>query len=316
MFCGKFRYNMFMLKSSIKALPIINFITKNRQLKADLVNSIHQTQLAINRLSKHTMHSTELGLNKDSHIVTSSPDVTVSITSYAKRVKNVHHTIISLLSQSCRPDRLKLWLAEDEYSRATLPLHLLQLEQYGLEIGFCQDIGSYKKLLPTLECCPDDIVITFDDDVIYPPDQIEQLLKGYEQYPNSIICHRAHRIIKNNIGKPLPYAKWELDSTQPNLSDDLLPVGIGGVLYPPHSLHKEVFNQQAFMQLCPTADDLWFKAMSLKANVKVKLVDAPLPYIEYLQLPHAFQDSLWQRNMFNNDKQLKSLLNAYPELTF
>jgi hypothetical protein len=41
-----------------------------------------------------------------------------------------------------------------------------------------------------------------------------------------------------------------------------------------------------------------------------------LPYAHYLQLPHARQDSLWQHNKFTNDKQLKALLNAYPELTF
>jgi len=305
-----------MFKSWIKTLPLFNLLAENRQLKADLAISISQNLLAIDCLSKQILNSGRLNINKALTVANCSKPITVSLTSYAHRVANVHHTIISLLNQSRHPDRLVLWLAEDVYSRASLPPHLLELEQFGLEIGFCQDIKSYKKLLPTLERYPDDIVITFDDDVIYPADHIERLLNVYDQYPKSIICHRAHRILKSKNGKPLSYAEWELGATEPQQSYDLLPVGIGGVLYPPHCLDAEVFNQQAFMALCPTADDLWFKAMSLKAQTQIKLVDDPLPYKQYLQLPHAFYDSLWQQNKFNNDKQLKALLKAYPELTF
>jgi hypothetical protein len=305
-----------MFKSWIKTLPLINLWAENRQLKADLDISTSQNLLAIDCLSKQILNSGQLNLNKALTVDNCSKPITVSLTSYAQRVTNVHHTIISLLNQSRRPDRLVLWLAEDEYNRESLPTNLLQLEQYGVEIAYCQDIKSYKKLLPALEQYPDDILITFDDDVIYPLNQIARLVDAHVQHPTSIICHRAHRLVKNNKGKPLPYAEWELDATDPQQSYDLLPVGIGGVLYPPHCLHAEVFNQQAFMELCPTADDLWFKAMSLKAQTQIKLVDDPLPYEQYLQLPHAFYDSLWQQNKFNNDKQLKALLNAYPELTF
>lgn len=305
-----------MLKTWLKTLPLISLWAKNRRLQADLAISISQNLLAIESLSNQLLSSEKLTLSKPSNLACQTRPITVSLTSYSERVVNVHHTIISLLNQSVRSDRLILWLAEHEYSRESLPSALLQLEQYGLEIRFCADIKSYKKLLPALEQFPEDLLVTFDDDVIYPSNQIERLLEAHQQYPTSIICHRAHKILKNKQGNPLPYNQWQLDAEQTEPSDDLMAVGIGGILYPPHCLDSEVFNQQAFMTLCPTTDDLWFKAMSLKAGTQVKVVDNPLPYEQYLQLPHAFQNSLWQQNMLNNDKQLKALLNAYPELTF
>ena len=42
----------------------------------------------------------------------------------------------------------------------------------------------------------------------------------------------------------------------------------GFVLYPPNTLHKEVFNTKAIKDLCLTADDIWLAAMHLLKGTK------------------------------------------------
>ena len=48
--------------------------------------------------------------------------------------------------------------------------------------------------------------------------------------------------------------------------------GSGGVLYPPHSLSDLAVRDDIFMKLIPTQDDVWFFAMALLNNVKIKAV--------------------------------------------
>lgn len=46
-------------------------------------------------------------------------------------------------------------------------------------------------------------------------------------------------------------------------------VGLGAVLYPPHSLGDLVFDRQLFQRLCPTNDDIWFWYCAAKNGTPV-----------------------------------------------
>jgi hypothetical protein len=250
-------------------------------------------------------------ISRSSH---STSELVVSITSYGQRVNTVHITLLSLLTQSVKPSTLILWLAEDEFSIATLPKPLLALRAYGLQIAFCADIGSYKKLIPALQRYPNATHVTFDDDIIYPATQLEQLITGHQQFPDCIICHRAHEIKHDNKGRLLPYQQWRFGSKQEQPSLKIMAIGMGGVLYPKASLNHEVLNQQAFMQHCPQADDIWFKLMATKNNTMIKLVNTPISYENYLHIPNSQTTALWHTNKYNNDQQLASVMIAYPAI--
>ena len=71
--------------------------------------------------------------------------VIVSLTSYPARISYVHLAIKSLMLQSYKPDRIILWLAEEQFPDKKLPKKLTDLCQYGLEIIWMQDIYGNKK---------------------------------------------------------------------------------------------------------------------------------------------------------------------------
>lgn len=190
-------------------------------------------------------------------------NVIVSLTSYGRRVEKsiVYYTLISLLRQTRQPKKIILWLADDEWNDNSIPLKIRELKSKGIEICYCKDIKSYKKLIPTLKQYPDSTIITVDDDMIYSKDTIETLLNMHIYYPNDIICTVAKKpIIKNGV--PCKYSEWEDSSISPfenNYTGTLLfPVGVGGVLYPPGCLHEDVTKEELFMRFCPKADDVWF----------------------------------------------------------
>ena len=57
-------------------------------------------------------------------------------------------------------------------------------------------------------------------------------------------------------------------------------IGVGGVLYPPHSLHELTLRQDLFINLTPLADDIWLNAMARLNGTPVVRSDfkwLPLP---------------------------------------
>lgn len=188
----------------------------------------------------------------------------VSLTSYGRRVADtVPYTIISLLRQSYQPDELILWLDESKWSDQNIPNSLKRLQRYGLTIKYCEgNIRSYKKLVPTLIYRPDSLVITTDDDVYYPFDMVERLIKEYQKNPNRVYCNIAHHIKIDSENGLCAYKEWNGD-VYGESGPKVFPTGVGGVLYDPRRLYKDVTRKDLFTQLSPLADDVWFYFMEL-----------------------------------------------------
>ncbi|MDI3322137.1 hypothetical protein [Pinibacter soli] len=207
-----------------------------------------------------------------------------------------------------------LWLAKDEFSLDTIPLSLLNLRERGLQIRFCDDIKAYKKLVPSLECFPGEIIITADDDILYPRDFVESLVASYKSAPHLIHFCRGHQIRLTENNQPLPYNKWGHQITDTKESFLNFPTSGGGVLYPPDCFHKDITNRDTFMKLCPTADDVWYKAMSILKRTSCKLAYRSLPW-EEMFIENTIHKNL---RLFNvnvvqnqNDKQIQNVFDHY-----
>lgn len=236
----------------------------------------------------------------------------VSLTSIPSRFDKVSICLESLLEQSLKPDRLILWISND-LCLTDLPKSLLKLMNRGLEIIFCTNIRSYKKIVPTLKLYPDCIIVTADDDLIYSRDWLKDLYDAYQKEPNYIHCHRAHIITKNSSGKIKSYSDWNFNS--PNFQGPsmlLFPTSGAGALYPPGSLNNEITNESVFMKICPTADDVWLKAMSLMNGVackKIKLDSSSLHEIRGTQSISSLREINITLN--KNDEQILKVFEYY-----
>ena len=247
-------------------------------------------------------------------------NLVVSLTSYGRRVhKTVYYTLISILKQSLSPNRIILWLSADEWSEDNLPEKLKKLEKYGVEYRFCEDIRSYTKLIPTLKIAPKDVIITVDDDIIYSKDLLYTLNKEHEKSPAGICCTHAMYLTLTEDGVPTPYTTWEIAKNSKQAPQKILfPLGVGGVLYPPQSLHEDVFCQDCFSNICPNADDIWFWAMARKKGTEQRLTCRKTRQYSFDALYQFFHNgsALTQENRKRgmNDVQLGAVLEKYPVL--
>ena len=188
--------------------------------------------------------------------------VVVSLTSIRPRLRTLHLVIRSLLVQDVSPKKIVLWLESNIENQ--LPSQLQKLTGERFEIRYTGEwSSSHRKLIPSMETYPEDIIITCDDDFLYPKDWLSLLYAEHLRDPKCVIANHTLHINHDENGNPLQFRAWkypESDSVNPRA---IYPVGAWGVLYPPHALFKAYADRDLFMRLTPKSDDHWFKAMSL-----------------------------------------------------
>lgn len=237
----------------------------------------------------------------------------VSLTSFPARIDEIWITIETILRQSFKPDKIILWLAKSQFPDAIIPESLENLKKRGLTINFCdEDLRSHKKYYYVMESYPEANIVTFDDDVYYPSNTLLDIIKLHQKYPKVICANRAHKITFTKKGLTNEYSKWKHNYKVISYPNHLLTqVGVGGVLYPPGSLHNEVFNTIVFKEICFHADDLWLKVMAIKKGTKV--VTNKRYNKDFITITSSQKEKLVANNVFGggNDEQLKRLLNHY-----
>lgn len=234
----------------------------------------------------------------------------ISLTTYNKRIHDVHLVIESLFRQTIKPNKIILWLAENEFDEDNVPMMLKNLQKKGLEIKYCKDLKSYKKLIPTLKQYPNDIIITVDDDIIYSYDLIEKLIKKYNK-EKGVVCSRAHQYKLEKNYKFAPYYKWEHETTK---KERLFLTSGAGTLFPPNTFDKDFFDEKKIFELCPLADDIWINAMLLKNNKRIFLIQEEKEYFKKHLIIQDGQDiALDKKNVGENknDEQLKAVFDYY-----
>lgn len=232
-------------------------------------------------------------------------ELIVSLTSYRPRFATLALSLRCLLSQTVAPDRVLLWLAEED--ARVVPSNVKRLQGRGLDIRLTEDIGSYKKIIPTLVAFPEAIIVTADDDIFYEADWLEALVGAWDGYPNQVVCHRAHCMLLGEDGLPRPYAEWMSNAATSQQAGQLFPTAGRGALFPPGALSPAVTDKRTFLELCPNADDLWLYWMSRKAGARYKLVKKQRPIIMWPGSQHV---ALYDNNRLptGNDQKIANLI--------
>lgn len=209
--------------------------------------------------------------------MTGKSEITVSLTSFPEALPYAVQAIRSVLDGSMLPDRIVLYLDTWKFPDGSIPpeLETLKSECPFFEVRFDPaPIRSYKKLIPALRDFPEDIIVTVDDDISYHRNLLRDLVRMHRRIPDAVIAHRVRRIIHNK-----PYSAWRkykwydfiFKRIRPGYAN--LQTGVGGVLYPPHSLDEAMLDPDLFMSIAPTVDDVWFWAAAVSKGTYV----IPLP---------------------------------------
>lgn len=199
--------------------------------------------------------------NKSKYIISPSKQngkerIIVSLTSFKTRIPKLWLVAESILRNKVKPDRFILYLQLS--SMDDVPKSLKQLQKRGVEIRLCStELKSHNKYYHAMKEFPKDCIITIDDDIFYRNDLIASFVELHKLHPHTIITHRAKKITSTSD----KYKEWP-DAEEQKENIRFLPIGVGGVLYPPDSLYKDVFDKNLIKEMCLTADDIWLTCMA------------------------------------------------------
>lgn len=262
----------------------------------------------IEQLTTLTMTLSDMGVSFEK---VCNEDIVVSLTTFGQRYYDAYVAIESIMQGTVKPNRIILWVSDDLKS-VPIPMTLQKQMKRGLEIRFRKDIRSYTKLIYALKEFPNALNITVDDDVIYPYDTVENLVNTHLQHPNKICSNVVLRLPEHLEDCSINHLDFV---TTPNeICKRYILEGFSGVLYPPHALHDEVFNESVFMDICKYADDIWFSAMAMLNGTEIVYAQPHLEYVRQFDNPHVQSVALQNINKRGeslNDIQAKAVFSKY-----
>jgi hypothetical protein len=230
----------------------------------------------------------------------------VSLTTMRSRLVNLPRVLQRLLEQSTRPERIILnispdpWYLDEGVSLEHLPSVVRRMAHNGdIELYSVPNIGSYRKLLPTLQrfVGQEVLVATADDDVAYPHGWLEGLRAAYEKH-RCIVAYRCRSMMFRD-GLLLPYNQWPFARAEDPADASLfaVPTGRGGVLYN-SSFFPDLSLLRAFRMLAPRQDDIAFRVATMLRGIPACPVDFSVAGTQKSEFDgFHYNDNLYSKNV-------------------
>lgn len=188
----------------------------------------------------------------------------VSLTTISSRVDRVSQTIDCIAKQTLKPHSINLYISEAPYlldqGIQRQNEHLRRIADMGANIYLTSNIGPYRKQYPLLQqlrdanASPETLIVTMDDDVLYPVDVLAQLV-GAARFDDAVVAHRGREIAFDG-GRLKPYSEFKAPMSKKSQYN--LGTGKNGIAY--RLKHFPVDPTEYIGPwLAPTADDIWCK---------------------------------------------------------
>jgi len=230
----------------------------------------------------------------------SRSDIVVSLTTHGERVNKVSKTLKSLVVQ--RHYRLKvfLFISSADFQRSRR--ELLKFDQSRISVRIVEeDLQVYNKVFQISNDFANQRIITVDDDIIYKRDLFKTLIEASDSAPEVIWGTRG-RMFSNDA----PYGSFRIIKGRKGIIKDLFLTGVGGIIYPAGFLVRANVASKAYLNICPTNDDVWLHFFAKAEGIQSGLASE---YTNLIESPAAKKHGLWRKNN-QEGKNDEAILNA------
>jgi hypothetical protein len=230
----------------------------------------------------------------------------VSLTTISSRISQVVKTIETITTQTFPPHSINLYISEEPYliddGISDKNDNLKKIIDLGANVYMVKNIGPYRKQYPIIwqlrkgNASPEAMLVTIDDDVIYPPGILKQLTDA-ACINDAIVAHRGREIAFNN-GNIVDYMKFIVPKNK--ISCLNLATGINGILYKLKYFPNDLSEYMGPF-LAPTADDIWCKWVAAIRGIPTSIIE---PFAAFRRSLDFTENILDRRNClfhaFNN----------------
>ena len=191
--------------------------------------------------------------------------IIVSFTTWPKRDKFVPLMIETINSQSLKPDKVIMWLSEEEYPNKVIPQYLCDCvaKGYITDIMWTQSNIYAHKRWETQKLFPQAYNITVDDDILYEKDFIKDLYETSSKHPNCV----TEWTTRLNIYEGNKRIDINLFDTEFLLRNQFLS---GLACFPPNLFPQDSFNFANIRdEYGIKSDDAWIRAWLVKKRIGI-----------------------------------------------
>lgn len=183
----------------------------------------------------------------------------VSFTSMPRRIENIPAVVDSIMAQTTVPDKIVLYLHEDDFPKRNLPDAVIGLtDKYkSFEIRWPErNLGVHLKIIPALKDFPNDLIVNIDDDMIYDEEFIQKLVECHLENPGCVCCNFCHGVKYENDAFRVVKVPQYTGVSNKSVMNRLL--SGHGSLYPPHIFDGTcIFDSDAMLAIAKTHDEIW-----------------------------------------------------------
>jgi hypothetical protein len=206
-----------------------------------------------------------------------SPRVVVSLTTIPSRIVQIKAVLNSLIDQTVPAHKIVLALPDvsrREKREYTLPAFLS--DSQAITVLRCVDWGPATKLIPMLlaEPAPDTLILAVDDDTIYPPDLIANLLAWHAQHPDATIGLRGWSL-PDTLDWRATQTVYGTQLDHPLRCDVL--TGTWGFMVQPRFFDEQLLDYAAYPHEAFFVDDVWFNGHLARRHVPRLIVPCRRP---------------------------------------
>lgn len=226
--------------------------------------------------------------------------IIVTLTTTSERLNMCRAALSSLVIQDSLPDKIIVNLSNNKYLKDKgvnreiaysnlidgMPSNTHTL----VELNWVENTGPYRKLIPTLiSASAEDIIITADDDIFYGKFWLKSLLKDFNPDDRTIHAARVRKQNKNFLNKLTGYIFWPIIEDNIVIHDGwIITFGGGAVLYKGW-FSNEILLDNKYLEIAPTADDLWYSKICKINNLSVKVISQSLKELNFIKHNHGLE---------------------------
>ena len=297
------------MKAKLKRIKLlVKLIGILRLIRSKIINLIIITKLICKLKKNYFTH------NKD-ELVHDKDELVVSVTTFGNRAKYLKWTIISIINQRYAGKfLLRIYVEKSIINTVNNDIKKIKPLNVDIKVVEVDDIGPHTKLLYALDEYPNSMIITADDDIIYPDWWLDNLVEKKITYPNCIIASRAHCVSLNNEKNGLgEYKYWQKNCNDIKTpSFQLFATGVGGVLYERRLFNSSIFDVN-IREITRTCDDVHFYFVALNSGTQTVLTDRRLKLQEF-HISNKIDLYTINVENNNNDVSIEEIKTNMPDL--
>ena len=232
--------------------------------------------------------------------------ISVNLTTTYQRLNLCRIALSSLLLQSRLPDQVNLWVSDQPYLRdkgisdsgaiKELIDSLPEATRNRVCVRWVANTGPYRKLIPVLrQAGPDDVIVTADDDIFYGRNWLSGLVAAYEDAGGKPVAARVRTKRTNFLGKKTSYLFWNLINQPKTVEDGFIVTFGGGVVLTRAMFREQDIADDSFLNVAPTADDLWYSKLLRLNHNEVVVVPSLLKELNFIQHNDGLTNHNWPK---------------------